>query len=229
MYFDAQERAPDPRHLAAYRGALSRLAGLTGELGQPLAEISALLSELERLPRSEEPLYPARLIALLGAHERLESQAAQHYRQLAAEVPAPVQLLHRQSQALGRLLLQAQARRARVLGAYSVALSAAQFAAVDEGINQGFAALLAALKEYAERLQKQQRSFRFVRGQLLSSDFGRSIASSEPYCPQHAGTRSAGGAEVVRRESLTALRGIEPLKTIGLGLVFELESESPRL
>lgn len=74
MYFDAQERAPDPRHLAAYRGALSRLAGLTGELGQPLAEISALLSELERLPRSEEPLYPARLIALLGAHERLESQ-----------------------------------------------------------------------------------------------------------------------------------------------------------
>lgn len=187
LYFAAQERAPDPRHLAAYRGALSRMAGLSGELGQPpelsqpLAEISALLGELERLPRSEAPLYPARLIALLGAHERLESQAAQHYRQLAAEVPAPVQLLHRQSQALGRLLLHAQARSARVLGAYSVALSVAQFAALDQDINRGYASLLATLPEHAERLQKQQHSFRFVRGQLLSSDFGKSIASSEPY------------------------------------------------
>ncbi|WP_137819656.1 hypothetical protein [Pseudomonas sp. 2FG] len=187
MYFEAQGGPPDPGHLAAYQGALSRLDGLTRQLGQPpelsqpLDEISALLSELEQLPRSEAPLYPARLIALLGAHEQLESRAAQHYRQLEPEVPARVRLLHRQSQALGRLLLQAQARSARVLGVYSVALSAAEFAAMDEGINQGFASLLAELPEHAERLQKQQRSFRFVRGQLLSSDFGKSIASAEPY------------------------------------------------
>jgi len=166
---------------------LSRLTGLSGELGQPpalsqpFAETASLLDELERLPRSEAPLYPARLIALLGAHERLESQAAQDYRRLAPEVPAPVQLLHRQSQALGRLLLHAEARRARVLGHYSVALGAADFAALDQGINQGYASLLTALPEHAERLRTQQRSFRFVRGQLLSSDFGKSIASSEPY------------------------------------------------
>lgn len=184
VYFDADPRArPDERHLARMQQAGEGLrrqldAGpWPAELRQAGETLLAQQVALAAVPREQAPRYPQLLVALLDARLQLEAQLRQH----AEAATAPRQLLQRLNQAIGELLLHAQARSARVLGDHSLSLDQDGFAALDQQIEADFAAAIELLPAQAEALHKQRLAYRFVRKRLLDADPGQVDGSLERY------------------------------------------------
>lgn len=185
IHFNPENRTDDPRNLRACHEALERLQALAAggpeSIRPALARMQATLAVLQRLPREESPRYPALLIDLLDSQRQLDANALAAYTAAAANLPATVRLLHRQSLALGELLLNAQARNARTLGDHSVNWSAETFVAKDARIEADFAALPSALPDSADQLNKHWRTYRFTRPRLLASEPGQTLGGEERY------------------------------------------------
>jgi hypothetical protein len=187
LYFDADPQVhPDERHLVRVNEAQKRLDAMALQLepnmqvGDSLASLHAWLAELQALPRRDAPRYPQLLIGLLDTRLKLDRQLGEAYAQLESTPPVARQL-NQQSLTIGSLLLDAQARSARLLGDHSLAYSEAELIARDQVIQQGFTTLMAELPEHAKPLYKQRSAYRFVRERLLDRAPGRVTGSLERY------------------------------------------------
>jgi hypothetical protein len=78
VYFNPQERSPDPRSLTAVFHHLNILETHVLQLGQPdlltqpVRAMKGLFAELDRLPRAQRERYPERVRQLLVAHRQLQ-------------------------------------------------------------------------------------------------------------------------------------------------------------
>lgn len=188
LYFDADPRVqPDERHLVRINEAQQRLDAIALQLGvhmglaDSLARLHAWLAALQTVPRRDAPRYPQLLIGLLDTRLQLDQQLAELSAPDEANQLPVVALLNRQSLAIGSLLLDAQARSARLLGDHSLAYSEAELIARDELIQQGFTTLMAEWPEHAQQLYQQRSAYRFVRERLLDRAPGRVTGSLERY------------------------------------------------
>ncbi|SDH89231.1 hypothetical protein SAMN05216603_11618 [Pseudomonas benzenivorans] len=184
VYFNPQERAPDPRSLSAAFYHLNTLEthvlqlGQPDPLAQPLRAMKRLFSELDRLPRAQRERYPLLVRQLLEQHRLLQQAAAEYYARAGAASAA--QPLNAQSQALSRLLLDYQLRLYPMSEKTDFALAPAQLQALDGAIEQGFAGLLATYAAHAELLAKIRSSYRFVHAELQQGK-GRAQSGAEFY------------------------------------------------
>lgn len=187
VYFNPQERSPDPRSLAAVFHHLNTLEthvlqlGQPAPLAQPVRAMKGLFAELDRLPRAQRERYPELVRQLLVAHRQLQ-QAADTYAhaQPGLVAAASVQPLNALSQALASLLLDYQLRRYPLPDKAGFALTPAQVQALDGAIEQRFDGLLVEHSAHAELLAKIRGGYRFVRAEL-QQDKGRAQGGAEFY------------------------------------------------
>ncbi|WP_448110919.1 hypothetical protein [Pseudomonas lini] len=189
VYFDPQERSPDPRSLTAVFHHLNTLEAHVVQLGQPdlltqpLRVLKSLFAELARLPRAQHERYSELVRQLLVAHRQLQQAADSYARaQPGLVAAAPVQPLNALSQALAlaSLLLDYQLRRYPLPDKTGFALTPAQVQALDGAIEQRFDGLLVEHSTHAEVLAKIRASYRFVRAEL-QQDKGRAQGGAEFY------------------------------------------------
>ncbi len=186
VYFNPQDRSPDPRSLTAAFHHLNTLEthvlqlGQPDQLAQPLSAMKRLFAELDRLPHAQRERYPALLRQLLVAHRQLQQAADAYARAQPGLVAAALQPLNGQSQALASLLLDYQLRRYPLPDKAGFALTPAQLQALDGAIEQRFDRLLAEHPAHAEVLADVRRSYRFVRAEL-QQDKGRAQGGAEFY------------------------------------------------
>lgn len=187
VYFDPQERSPDPRSLTAVFHHLNTLETRVVQLGQPdllaqpLRALKGLFAELDNLPRAQHERYPELVRQLLIAHRQLQQAADSYARaQPGLVAAAPVQPLNALSQSLASLLLDYQLRRYPLPDKTGFALTPAQVQALDSAIEQRFDGLLVEHSTHAEVLAKIRASYRFVRTEL-QQDKGRAQGGAEFY------------------------------------------------
>ncbi|WP_044870984.1 hypothetical protein [Pseudomonas sp. LFM046] len=185
VYFNPQEREPDPRALSATFYHLNTLSRLVVQLGNPEAlqspvqAMEKLFKTLDGLPRDQASRFPELVGQLLEQERRLE-HAAQALSAGLKQDPAgdPGAPFNAQSQALASLLLDYQLRAYPLPNKLDFALPEAQAARLDADIEQRFDQLLADHPDHADVLGKARTNYRFVRAQL-----------------QQGGGRTHGGAE----------------------------------
>jgi len=175
LYFNPDEREPDPRGLTAVFYHLQSLETTIVQLGQPavlmqpLRVMRRVFGELDGLPRSQRQRYPQLVQELLLQQRQLRKAAADLQAPLSpAEVAARLPL-NAQSNALASLLLDYQLRHYPLLDKTQVPLSDAQLQALDLRIKQGFDDLLLRYPAHAEALRKINSSYQFVRAELRQS------------------------------------------------------------
>ncbi len=145
VYFNPQERSPDPRSLTAVFHHLNSLEthvlqlGQPDQLAQPVRAMKGLFAELDRLPHAQRERYPELVRQLLVAHRQLQQATDTYSRaQPGLLVAKPLQPLNALSQALGNLLLDYQLRRYPLPDKAEFALTPAQRLALDCAIEQRF-------------------------------------------------------------------------------------------
>src|SRR3990167_2862071 len=187
VYFNPQDRSPDPRSLSAAFYHLNTLEthvvqlGQPDPLAQPLRAMKRLFTELDRLPRAQRERYPELIRQLLVEHVQLRQGADAHaraHRDLLAI--ASLQPFNAQSQALASLLLDYQLHRYPLPDKADFALTPAQLQALDAAIEQRFDSLMAAYSAHAEVLVKVRGNYRFVRAELQQPK-GRAQGGAEFY------------------------------------------------
>lgn len=175
LYFNPQERDPDPRALTAVFYHLQSLDTTIVQLGQPAALVQPLrvvqrvFSELDGLPRSQRQRYPQLVQKLLQQQRQLRKAAADLQAPLSqAEVQARLPL-NAQSHALASLLLDYQLRHYPLPDKTQLPMSGEALQALDRSIEQGFDALLTRYPQHVDVLRKIQSSYHFVRAELQQS------------------------------------------------------------
>ncbi|MDH4580718.1 hypothetical protein E8F20_02380 [Pseudomonas sp. BN415] len=177
IYYGAENRMSDPRSLDAYQKNYQALQQLVEALGYPqslqgpVAEMSALLPQLEAGATDHSVSYPDLLIGLMDADAEMKKAVASAYADSSPELSQARLMLRELSERIGDLLIANQARITRVVGEYSVAYEAQDAEAKDQRINELFEALKVQLPEHAEVLADQHRVFRFARGHLLGNNY----------------------------------------------------------
>ena len=174
VYFNPQDRSPDPRSLTAVFHHLNMLETYVMQLGQPpqlLQPVTAMkrvFAKLDGLSRAQSGRYPELVQQLLGHHRQLQLAAADAYDRAQQDptLSASALLLNAQSQALARLLLDYQLRLYPLPDKGGFVLTPAQLQALDSAIEQRFDSLLAAYSTHAEVLLKVRNNYRFVRAEL---------------------------------------------------------------
>lgn len=185
VYFNPEEREPDPRALTATYYHLNTLSALVVQLGSPeslqspVRAMEKLFKTLDSLPRDQASRFPELVGQLLKQEQQLE-HAVQAASASLKQDPAgdPGAPFNAQSQALASLLLDYQLRAYPLPNKPDFALPEAQAARLDADIEQRFDQLLAGHPQHADVLGKARTNYRFVRAQL-----------------QHGGGRTHGGAE----------------------------------
>lgn len=185
VYFNPEEREPDPRALKAtfyHLNTLNRLIvqlGSPASLQRPVQAMEKLFNTLDGLPRDQASRFPE-LVGRLLEQERSLEQAVQTLSANMKQDPAtdPGAPFNAQSQALASVLLDYQLRAYPLPNKLDFALPEAQAAGLDADIEQRFDQLLAGHPEHAKVLGKARTNYRFVRAQL-----------------QQGGGRTHGGAE----------------------------------
>lgn len=175
LYFNPQERDPDPRgltavfyHLQSLETAIVQL-GQPAELVQPLRVMRRVFAELDGLPRSQRQRYPQLVQELLLQQRQLRKAAAELQAPLSpAEVAARLPL-NAQSNALASLLLDYQLRHYPLADKQQMPMADEALQALDQRIKQGFEALLASYPAHVEALRKIRGNYQFVRAELLHS------------------------------------------------------------
>lgn len=175
LYFNPQEREPDPRGLTAVFYQLQSLdttivqLGQPAELVQPLKVMRRVFNELDGLPRSQRQRYPQLVQELLLQQRHMRKAAAELQAPLSpAEVAARLPL-NAQSNALASLLLDYQLRHYPLPDKQQAPMANEALQALDLGIVQGFETLLASYPAHVEVLRKIKGNYQFVRGELLHS------------------------------------------------------------
>ncbi|MCY1282948.1 hypothetical protein D9M68_432910 [compost metagenome] len=175
LYFNPQEREPDPRGLPAVFYHLQSLdttivqLGQPAKLVQPLRVMQRLFAELDGLPRSQRQRYPQLVQELLQQQHKLRQAAVELQAPLS---PAEVETrlpLNAQSNALASLLLDYQLRHYPLPEQTQPPMSAEALQALDRSIVQGFDALLTNYPAHVEELRKIKSSYQFVRSELQQS------------------------------------------------------------
>lgn len=166
LYFDPQQRSPDPRSLTAVYYHLNTLETLVLQLGQPaalqapLAALKGTFASLDRLPPEAGASYPALIEQLLQQQRQL---------QLAAEVAGQGDsLLQRQSRDLAELLLDYQVRHYHWPHVRTELLERDRRERLDVDVRQRFTRMEQELPQHADALRAIARHYQFVRSQLLS-------------------------------------------------------------
>ncbi len=188
LYFNPNQRTPDPRSLTAVYHHLNTLDTYVLQLGQPpqlvqpLRAMQRTFGELDALPRQQRQRNPVLLEQLLMQHRQLQQAASAAYRQAEAEAgPAvPVQLLNRQSQEMATLLLDYQLRHSPSLNSSSWLLDGERLQALDQAIEKRFDGMQAAIAEHAAVLGRIRSQYQFVRPQLQARS-GRAHGGAEFY------------------------------------------------
>ncbi len=173
VYFNPQERAPNPRSLTAvfynlntiytYMGAQEQPAALA----QPLAAIKSILDRLEALPPSQRESYPELVLQLLSEQQKLSQGAEELYVEQHDPSDSVGLAFNRQSNDLAKLLLDYQLRHYPEMSSSALVLSPAELQALVDTIEQRFSRLINEHAEHAEALSKINAQYRFVRGQVL--------------------------------------------------------------
>ncbi|HHK4245091.1 TPA: hypothetical protein ACQTXT_003900 [Pseudomonas aeruginosa] len=177
IYYGADDRLSDPRSISAYQKSFDHLQqtvkalGYPASLQRPVAEMSALLPQLEAGSSDHTISYSDLLIGLLDADAEIKKAVANAYADSDGELSQTRLMLRELSEHVGDLLVSNQARITRVAGEYSVAYEVDDAVITDKRINELFEALKAQLPEHAELLAKQHRAFRFARGHLIGNDY----------------------------------------------------------
>ena len=186
LYFNPDDRAPDPRSLTVVFHHLGMLETYVLQLGQPpslvqpLQALKRTFAQLEGVPASQRQRYPELIRQLLSQQRQLHRAAVELQ---AGSTPAtsPEQRFNAQSQALASLLMDYQLRFYPLPDKQEFALTREQVLALDRGIEQRFETLLAERAEQAEALAKARGNYQFVRAQLLLHDNGRANGGVEFY------------------------------------------------
>jgi uncharacterized protein (UPF0212 family) len=175
-YFNTDQRSRDERSLTSAYSSLYTLEmcmahqGQPAEQTQPLAQIKALLAQLEALPSAQRERYSELLSALLVEQKKLREAAASAFATSRAQLSNLTQTLSEQSHDLSRLHLDYQIRHAPKVAAAMPTLSVPEREALVAVIDQRFKVLQAELPEHSELLGKTNAQYRFVRSQLVSPD-----------------------------------------------------------
>lgn len=174
-YFNTDQRSRDERSLTSAYSSLYTLEmcmahqGHPADQTQPLAQIKALLAQLEALPSAQRERYPELLSALLIEQKKLREAAASAYATSRAQLSNLTHMLSEQSHDLSRLHLDYQIRHSPKLEAATPTLSVSEREALVAIVDQRFKVLRAELAEHSEFLGKTNAQYRFVRSQLISS------------------------------------------------------------
>lgn len=194
LYFNPEEREPDPRGLTAVFYHLQSLdttvvqLGQPAELVQPLRVMQRVFAELDGLPRSQRQRYPQLVQELLLQQRQLREAAAALQAPLSpAEVEARLPL-NVQSNALASLLLDYQLRHYPMPDKAQLLMPVEALQALDRSIAQGFDTLLTSYPARDAELRKIKSSYQFVRAEL-----------------QHSTSQTHGGAEFYLGRAVTDL------------------------
>ncbi|WP_375738727.1 hypothetical protein [Pseudomonas boanensis] len=188
LYFNPEERAPDPRSLTVVFHHLSTLETYVLQLGQPeslvqpLHAMKRIFAQLDSLPSSQRERYPELLRQMLVQQRQLQQAAVDilsGVRQSSSEA-AQGQPFNAQSQALASLLMDYQLRFYPMPGKHELTMKREQVLDLDRAIEQRFEMLLVRHFEQAELLAKIRGNYQFVRAQLLQ-DKGRAQGGVEFY------------------------------------------------
>ncbi|MNQ60294.1 hypothetical protein D3C85_745680 [compost metagenome] len=189
LYFNPDDRAPDPRSLTVVFHHLGMLETYVLQLGQPTSLVQPLqamkrtFAQLEGVPASQRQHYPELLRQLL-LHQQQLHRAVVEIQASARQGGAPAnaeQRFNAQSQALASLLMDYQLRFYPLPEKQEFALTREQVLELDRGIEQRFETLLGERAEQAEALAKVRGNYQFVRAQLLLHDKGRANGGVEFY------------------------------------------------
>lgn len=196
LYFNPEDRAPDPRLLTSVFYHLQTLQTDVLQLGQPPALVEPLqamqrvFAELDALPPEQRKDYPALMQKLLSHQRELQQAAAAAYaiEQRALPADALSSLISAQSRELASLLLDYQLRHYPLPVKDGLLLPPQRLQALDQSIEARFVKLQAQHAEHAAELGKIRGSYQFVRGQM-----------------QQAKSRNSGGAEFYLTRAVTDL------------------------
>ncbi|MDH4558011.1 hypothetical protein E8F11_23015 [Pseudomonas sp. BN417] len=188
LYFNPEDRAPDPRSLTVVFHHLGMLETYVLQLGQPTSLVQPLqamkrtFAQLEAVPASQRQHYPELLRQLLLHRQQLQ-RAVVDIQTSAPQSGSPTTLeqrLNAQSQALASLLMDYQLRFYPMPDKPEFALTREQVLELDRDIDQRFETLRSERAEQAEALARIRGNYQFVRAQLLQ-DKGRAHGGVEFY------------------------------------------------
>ncbi|MNZ90412.1 hypothetical protein D3C78_1093730 [compost metagenome] len=195
LYFNPQDRTPDPRLLTSVFHHLQTLETDVQQLGQPAALAQPLqgmkrtFAELDGLPPAQKQRYPALVQQLLAHQHALQQAADQASARTEQDLPpSTAHLFSMQSRDLASFLLDYQLRHYPLPDRAQSGLPPERQQALDQAIETRFARLEELHPEHAATLGKIRLDYRFVRGQL-----------------QQAKGRAQGGAEFYLSRAVTDL------------------------
>ncbi len=186
VYFNPQDRTPDPRSLTAYFDNLYVLNTKITQLGQPpelttpLRSLEVVFKTLDTTPRSQAAKYPEQIRQLLLLNQQMQADLETMYKAELAATPSSLELLNEQSRAIAALLMDYQLRRYPLPEKTGLLIPEEQLAAIDTAIEGRFSLLL---KKYPDRvaiLDRVRKNYQFVRSQLLQAK-GRPNGGAEFY------------------------------------------------
>ncbi|WP_369959764.1 hypothetical protein [Pseudomonas benzenivorans] len=188
LYFNPDERTPDPRSLTAVYHHLNTLDTYVLQLGhppqllQPLRAMQRTFGELDALPRQQRRRNSALLEQLLTQQRLLQLAASAAYRKARAGAGPAVslQLLNGQSQEMAALLLDYQLRHSPSVNGSSWLLDGERLLALDQAIEKRFDDMQSAIAEHAAVLGRVRSQYQFVRP-LLQVRSGRAHGGAEFY------------------------------------------------
>ena len=210
VYFNPQDRAPDPRSLTAYFDNLNTLNTKVTQLGQPpelttpLRSMEQVFMDLDGTPRSRSSKYPAKIRELLLINQQMQTDLATMYKAELAATPSALVMLNDQSKSIAGLLMDYQLRRYPLPDKEGLLIPEAQLAEIDAAIEERFSLLM---KKYPDRvaiLDKVRKNYMFVRTQLLQAK-GRPNGGAEFYI-----TRSVTDLNELALEIALSAEGQDP-------------------
>ncbi|MFP6850492.1 MAG: hypothetical protein VCA57_17505 [Pseudomonas sp.] len=177
LYFNPQERTPDPRLLSSMYNHLWAMQADVWQLGQPadlvkpVEGIQQLLDQLAGKTSEQKKDYPDLVRQLIVRVLQLQRAADVAYAQEQSSFPADstAVMFTDQSRALASLLFDYELRHYAMVDKEQFLMSPEQLQKLDQGIENRFSQLLRLHTEHSATLGAIYRNYQFVRGQLQQS------------------------------------------------------------
>lgn len=175
VYFNPQDRTPDPRSLTAYFDNLYVLNTKITQLGQPpelmapLRSLEAVFKVLDTTPRSQAAKYPGKIREMLLLNKQMQADLSNMYKAEIAATPSSLEMLNEQSREISALLMDYQLRRYPLPDKAGLLIPEEQLTSMDTAIEGRFSLLM---KKYPDRvaiLDRVRKNYQFVRSQLLQA------------------------------------------------------------